>query len=57
MNKPEGTTEHAAADRPMRPVPTNRECVPNQPVDAMPNSPEAHGEGHWEIDGKSVKFV
>jgi hypothetical protein len=26
-------------------------------VEAFPNSPEASGTGHYEIDGNSVKFV
>jgi hypothetical protein len=54
---PGKTMIFAGADRPMRPMPTNRECVPHQDVEAMPNSPTADGQGHWEIDGDSVKFV
>ena len=52
-----GTMIESGAERPMRPMPTNRECVPNQPVSAMPNTPGSEGCGHWEIDGESVKFV
>jgi hypothetical protein len=52
------TMIHAAAERPMRPMPTNRECVPHQDVKAMPNTPGSDsGPGYWDIDGDSVKFV
>lgn len=54
--EPGKTMIHSGADRPMRPMPTNRECVPHEEVEAMPNSPEASGAGYWCIDGDSVKF-
>jgi hypothetical protein len=38
-------------------IPSQGHAYENQKVEAMPNSPNAEGCGHWEIDGASVKFV
>lgn len=56
-DKPGQTLIHSGADRPMRPMPTNRECVPHEKVEAMPNTDGGMHTGHWEIDGNDVKFV
>jgi hypothetical protein len=38
-------------------IPSEGHAYENQKTEAMPNSPDAEGCGHWEIDGTSVKFV
>jgi len=55
--EPGKTMIFSGADRPMRPMPTNRECVPHEDVKAMPNTDGPKECGHWEIDGDSCKFV
>lgn len=56
-NKEPGKTMiFSGADRPMRPMPTNRECVPHEKVEAPCNDVEAKSTGRYEIDGHDVKF-
>ena len=38
-------------------LPAPQKAYQCEKVEAMPNSPDAEGCGHWEIDGTSVKFV
>ena len=38
-------------------VPAKGHAYEHQDTPAMPNTPCSEGQGHWEIDGDSVKFV
>lgn len=49
--------QFAAAERPHRPVPSNRGQLVHKKVEAMPNHIEATGTGHYDgdLDG-NIKF-
>jgi hypothetical protein len=54
---PEKGMQHAAAERPSRPVPSNRERVGHLDVEAFCNDIESTGPGYYEINGTDKKFV
>jgi hypothetical protein len=38
-------------------IPSKGHAYEHQDTESMPNTPCSEGQGHWEIDGTSVKFV